>query len=151
MRDFSVVLSTEFELEGLGSKALEGLLRHVHADAGAILIAREEQLEPLASHGIRDTSTLGASDHVRRVIRLDRTEQIAIGTPDVIIDLLLVGQVAREILVAPLTFKSVPLGAVVLAYDRAASSATPWPSSSNCGRTLVWPSTMHSPTTAWSG
>lgn len=118
MRDFSVVLSTEFELEGLGSKALEGLLRHVHADAGAILIAREERLEPLASHGIRDTSTLGDSDHVRRVMRLDKSEQIAIGTPDVIIDSLLVGQIAREILVAPLTFKSVPLGAVVLASTR---------------------------------
>ncbi len=115
MRDFSVVLSTEFELEGLGSKALEGLLGHLRADAGAILIAREDQLEPLASHGLRDTSTLADNDHIRRVLRLDRTEQIAISTPDMIVDSLLVGQAAREILIAPLTFKSVPLGVVVLA------------------------------------
>jgi two-component system cell cycle response regulator len=114
-RTFSAVLSTEFELEGLGDAALEGLLRHTHADAGAILVAREDQLEPLASYGLREADKLGASDHVRRVLRLDRPEQLSIEAPELIVDSLLVGQAAREILVAPLTFKSVPLGAVVLA------------------------------------
>lgn len=114
MRDFSGVLSTEFELEGLGNAALDGLLRHTHAEAGAILIVRDEHLEPLASHGLRGPEALVDSDHVRRVIRLDRTERIGI-EPGVVIDSLLVGQAAREILVAPITFKSVPLGVIVLA------------------------------------
>ncbi len=115
MRDFSAVLSTEFELEGLGNAALEGLLRHTRADAGAILVAREDQMEPLASYGLRGTDGLAGSDHVRRVLRLDRTEQLRVDAPDLIVDSLLVGQAAREILVAPLTFKSVPLGAIILA------------------------------------
>jgi len=34
---------------------------------------------------------------------------------DLVVDSLLVGQAAREILVAPVTFKSVPLGAIILA------------------------------------
>ena len=34
MRDFSAVLSREFELEGLGAAALDGLLRHTGAEAG---------------------------------------------------------------------------------------------------------------------
>jgi two-component system cell cycle response regulator len=122
MRDFSVVLSSEFELEGLGGAALDGLLRHTGAEAGAILVVREDRMEPLASHGLRGTDGLGESDHVRRVLRLDRTEQVRVDRPDLIVDSLLVGQPAREILVAPITFKSVPLGVIVLAtpgqFDR---------------------------------
>ncbi|OGO55006.1 MAG: hypothetical protein A2V85_10095, partial [Chloroflexi bacterium RBG_16_72_14] len=114
-RDFSAVLSREFELEGLGDAALEGLLRHTGAEAGAILVARDEGMEALASHGLRGIDGLAASDHVRRVLRVDRTELLHVDAPDVIVDSLLVGQAAREILVAPVTFKSVPLGAIVLA------------------------------------
>ena len=115
MRDFSLVLSSEFELEGLGGAALDGLLRHTGAEAGAILVAREDHIEPLASHGLRGTPLLADSDHVRRVLRLGRTERLTIESPDVIVDSLLVGQAAREILLAPIVFKSVPLGAIVLA------------------------------------
>jgi diguanylate cyclase (GGDEF)-like protein len=115
MRDFSAVLSSQFELEGLGSAALDGLLRHTGAAAGAMLVVREDGLEPLASHGLRGAESLPGSDQVRRALRLDRSELLHVETPEVIIDSLLVGQAAREILVAPVTFKGVPLGAVVLA------------------------------------
>jgi diguanylate cyclase (GGDEF)-like protein len=115
MRDFSAVLSSEFELESLGNAALDGLLRHTGAEAGAILVARADRMEPLASYGLRGTDGLADSDHVRRVLRLDRTEQLHVETPDMIVDSLLVGQAAREVLVAPITFKSVPLGVIVLA------------------------------------
>jgi len=115
MRDFSAVLSSEFELEGLGNAALDGLLRHTGATAGAILVAREDKMEPLASYGLCETAGLADSDHVRRVLRLNHTEQLHVEVPDVIVDSLLVGQAAREILVAPITFKRVPLGVIVLA------------------------------------
>jgi diguanylate cyclase (GGDEF)-like protein len=115
MRDFSRVLSTEFELEGLGSSALDGLLRHSGADAGAILVARDDRMELLASHGLRASDALPENDHVRRVLRLDRTERLTVDGSDLVIDSLLVGRTAREILVAPITFKRVPLGAVILA------------------------------------
>jgi two-component system, cell cycle response regulator len=115
LRDFSAVLSSEFELEGLGSAALDGLLRHTSAAAGAILVARADTMEPLASHGLRAADDLARNDHVRRVLRLGRTEQLRVDAPDLIIDSLLVGQAAREILVAPVTFQSVPLGVIVLA------------------------------------
>ena len=58
MRDFSGVLSSEFELEGLGDAALDGLLVHTGADAGAILVVREDAVEPLATHGLRTTGGL---------------------------------------------------------------------------------------------
>lgn len=115
MRDFGAVLSREFDLDSLGGAALEGLLRHTGSAAGAILVAREDRLEPLATHGLRGTDGLAANDHVRRVLRLERTERLQVDAPDMIVDSLLVGQAAREILVAPITFKSVPLGVIVLA------------------------------------
>jgi two-component system cell cycle response regulator len=115
MREFSVVLSSEFDLESLGRASLEGLLRHTSAEAGAILVVRDDRLEPLASHGLRRTDELASSDHVRRVLRLGATETIRVEDPESVIDSLLVGQAVREMLVAPVTFKSVPLGVVILA------------------------------------
>ncbi len=118
-RDFSGVLSREFELEGLGSTALEGLLRHVGAEAGAILVVREDDLVPLASHGVRASGDLAANDHVRRAVRRGETEHLLLGTQELVVDSVLVGVAAREILVAPVSFKSVPLGVIVLATTRA--------------------------------
>ena len=115
MRDFSGVLSSRFELEPLGDAALDGLLRHTGADAGALLVVRDEDLEPLATYGLRDAASLATSDHVRRALRTGAIERISVAAPETIIDSLLAGQPAREILVAPVSFKSVALGAIVLA------------------------------------
>jgi diguanylate cyclase (GGDEF)-like protein len=115
MRDFSSLLSTTFELDALGHAALDGLLRHTSAEAGAILVIREDRVEPLASHGLRGADGLATSDHVRRVLREERTEQLAVADGELIVDSLLVGQAARRILVAPIVFKRVTLGAVILA------------------------------------
>jgi diguanylate cyclase (GGDEF)-like protein len=115
MRTFSAVLSSEFELEGLGEAALDELLRQSGADAGAILLVREDDVEPLAGHGLRGTADLAASDHVRRALRHGRVELLAVPAPEVVIDSVLLGQPAREIVVAPIAFKSVPLGVAVLA------------------------------------
>jgi two-component system, cell cycle response regulator len=119
MRDFSGVLSSEFELEGLGDAALDGLLRHTGADAGAILIVHEGGVEPLAVHGLRATGDLGANDHVRRARRTGRPERLEVEAPETVIDSLLVGQPAHEIIVAPVAFKSVALGAIILATSSA--------------------------------
>jgi two-component system cell cycle response regulator len=115
MRDFSSVLSSEFELEGLAEAALDGLLRHTGAAAGAILVVREDHMEAVAAHGLRTIDGLAASDHVRRVLRTDRSEHLKVEGTHTVIDSLLVGQAAGEILVAPITFKKVPLGVVILA------------------------------------
>jgi two-component system cell cycle response regulator len=115
MRDFSGVLSSEFELERLGDAALDGLLRHTNAQAGAILVVREDSVEPLATHGLRTTDEIGINDHVRRALRTGRVERLTVEAPETVIDSLLVGQPAREVVVAPIMYKSVALGAIVLA------------------------------------
>lgn len=115
MRDFSAVLSSQFELETLGAAALEGLLRHTGAQAGAVLVVRDDELAPIASHGLRGIDELSNNDHFRRAIRLGRTERLTVAMPELVVDSLLLGQAARDIVVAPVTFKSVPLGVIILA------------------------------------
>jgi two-component system cell cycle response regulator len=119
MRAFSGVLSSQFELERLGHAALDALLAHTESEAGALLIVRDGSLEPLAVHGLRDPEGIATSDHIARAVRTGTTERIAIPAAGVVIDSLLVGHVAQEVLVAPVTFKSVPLGVVVLASSKA--------------------------------
>ena len=116
MRSFSEVLSSRFELEGLGEAALQALLVHTGAEAGALLVVHEDTVETLASHGLRAMDGLTDNDHVRRVLRTGQVERVRVAAPStLVIDSLLVGQAARDILVAPVTFKSVPLGVIVLA------------------------------------
>lgn len=116
MRSFSEVLSSRFELDGLGDAALDALLVHTGAEAGALFVVREASIEPLSSHGLKAAASLGENDHVRRVLRTGRIERVRVSASDgLLIDSLLVGQAARDILVAPVTFKSVPLGVIVLA------------------------------------
>ena len=116
MRSFSEVLSSRFELDGLGNAALDALLVHTKADAGALLVVREDTIATLASHGLRATDGLAANDHVRRILRTGQVERVRVAaTAEFVIDSLLVGQTAHEILVAPVTFKSIPLGVIVLA------------------------------------
>jgi len=115
MHDFSGVLSREFELEGLGAAALDGLLRHTASEAGAMLVVREDELVPLASLGVRAPESLAANDHVRRAVRLGQIEQLRVGSQELVVDSVLVGVAANEILVVPVAFKSVPLGVIVLA------------------------------------
>jgi diguanylate cyclase (GGDEF)-like protein len=79
------------------------------------MVIREDALEPLASHGLRTTNGLSESDHVRRVLRTGEVARLTVADAEVVIDSLLVGQPARAILVAPVTFKRVPLGVIVLA------------------------------------
>ncbi len=119
MRAFSGLLSSQYELDRLGNAALDALLVHTASEAGALLLVRDGSLEPLAVHGLRDPAGLATSDHITRAVRTGQSERISIPTAGVIIDSLIVGHVAQEVLVAPVTFKSVPLGVVILASSSA--------------------------------
>jgi diguanylate cyclase (GGDEF)-like protein len=124
-RSFGAVLSTRFELDDLGGAALDELLRHTGARAGAILVVRDDGLEPLASHGLRDTEALPENDHVRRAVRTGLTESIVLEPSALVVDSLLLGQPAREMLVTSIAFKGVPLGAIVLATPSALDADAP--------------------------
>lgn len=114
-RDFTEVVASHLELDPLAAASLEALLRHTGAAAGAILVVREEALVPLASYGLRDVGRMTDTDRLWRLLRVGRAERIAVPEGGGVIDSLLVDQVPGEILAAPVAFKGIPLGVIVLA------------------------------------
>lgn len=117
MREFSTVLSSKFDLTDLGEAAIQALMQHTRAHAGALLVVRETELEVVASHGLRSTGSLAGNERVVRALRSGMVERISIASPELVIDSLLVGQPAREMLIAPVSFKAIPQGAIILAVS----------------------------------
>ena len=58
VRSFSAMLASQLDLDVLVNKALQELLQHTDANAGAILIATEGQMNVAASQGIRTPDSL---------------------------------------------------------------------------------------------
>ena len=115
VRSFSRVIQSRYDLEDLGEAALDELLSATGTEAGVLFVVREAALEPLATHGLRESEALSDNDHVRRALKTDTTVRLSVADPSFVVDSLLVGQPAREVLVGPISFKGVPLGVVVLA------------------------------------
>ena len=114
VRGFNDVLASQLDLELLTNQALELLIQHSGASAGAILVETDGDLSVSASYGIGSPEQLAATDHVRRALRVE-SRQIVSVPEDVVVQGVLVEFGPREVLVDPLFFKHVPLGAIVLA------------------------------------
>ncbi|MFH1115792.1 MAG: GGDEF domain-containing protein [Pseudomonadota bacterium] len=114
VKGFNDVLASQLELEVLTNQALEQLIQHTGASAGAILVETEGDLHVSASYGIDSPKQLTANDHVRRALRVE-TRQVVSIPEDVVVEGVLAGFRPREVLVDPLCYKHVPLGVLVLA------------------------------------
>ncbi|MBE3073286.1 MAG: GGDEF domain-containing protein [Acidobacteria bacterium] len=114
VRSFNEMLASQLELDTLTHEALRQLLRHTGASAGAILVEAEGEMKVSAAHGIRSPATLVASDHVRRAFRTKSRQDVVIPA-DVAVEGVLVDFRPREVLVDPISYKQIPLGAIVLA------------------------------------
>ena len=118
-RRFSQVVSSHLDLEVLGREALAAVLTDTKSMAGALLLERGDGLEPLTSMGIRDAGRLAQSGQVSESLRTKEIRSLSVEPGSVVIDSVLLEQTAREVVIVPLSFKDVPVGALVLA------SATP--------------------------
>ncbi len=114
-RRFSQVVSSHLDLEVLGQEALATILDDTDAMAGVLLIEREDGLQALSSTGIRDTQAVAANGQVAESLRSNSIRSLDVDAESVVIDSVLLEQAAREVVVVPLTFKNVPIGALVLA------------------------------------
>lgn len=114
VRAFTELLASQLELDVLTSEALQQLMRHTGANAGAILVEADGEMKVAAAHGIRAPETLLASDHLRRGLRT-KTRQCVTIPGDVAIEGVLADFRPREVLIDPVFYKQVPLGAIVLA------------------------------------
>ncbi len=113
-RSFAEMLASDLTIEGLAGSALEQLLEHTGASAGAIAYERDGELLLAAAQGIHDPSVVLSSDHVRKAL-LEGTAFRTQVPQDVRVDAVLVAFRPREMAVLPVRHKGVPLGAVVLA------------------------------------
>ncbi|MFH2128335.1 MAG: diguanylate cyclase, partial [Pseudomonadota bacterium] len=118
LREFSHLLASRLELEALTSEALQQLITHTKASAGALLVGNEGQLGIAASHGLATTEGLDTSDHVRAALRGGKRQRVAL-PPDVTVNGVLAEFQPREVLVEPVLYKSVPIGVIVLAAAEA--------------------------------
>lgn len=114
VRSFSAMLASQLDLDVLTNQALQQLLQHTDSNAGAILIAAEGEMKIAASYGIRTPNSLSSSAHVRGAIRSG--DRVLVSLPeDVAVEGVLTDFRPREVLVYPVLYKQVPLGAIILA------------------------------------
>lgn len=111
---FSDMLASQLELDVLVSQALQQLVQHTNASAGAILIENDGEMRLSSAYGIRNPVTLVSSDHVRHALRSEERLRVIL-PPDVAVEGVLTDFRPREVLVEPVFHKHVPLGAIVLA------------------------------------
>lgn len=115
---FTKALATHLEVPPLAEQALALLQKYTGATAGAVLVEQEGKLVNVAQHGLTEAAQLANSDHVR--VALKTLECQRIGFPeDIAIDGLLANLQPRELIVLPVNYKELVLGAIVVANTRA--------------------------------
>lgn len=114
VRSFSAMLASQLDLDILVNKSLQELMLHTGSDAGALLIATEGQMKLASSQGIRTPDLLKSSDHVRLALQSQKRLSVALPN-DVAVEGVLTDFRPREVIVDPVLYKGVPLGAIILA------------------------------------
>jgi two-component system, cell cycle response regulator len=114
---YARTLATHLELDTLADAALHGALEHAGAEAGALLVVVDGDLRVQASHRM-DGSGLPASTLVSTVLRSPDVEVTELAH-DLVIDAAAVSFRPAAVAVAPVRFKDVPVGALVLAFAHA--------------------------------
>lgn len=114
-RRFSQTVASHLELESLGRASLDAIVTDTDATAGLLLVVRDEGLEPLSSIGISRPEEVAANPQVAEALRLGQIRDLSVDQDHVVIDSVLVEQTASEVKIVPLSFKDVPMGALVLA------------------------------------
>jgi diguanylate cyclase (GGDEF)-like protein len=114
VRSFTEMLSSQLELDVLTTQALQQLMQHTGASAGAILVEADGEMKVAAAYGIRSPESLLTGDHLRRALRAEARQSVSIPS-DVSIEGVLADFRPREVLIEPVFYKQVPLGAIILA------------------------------------
>lgn len=114
VRSFSEMLTSQLEIESLSENALHQFFEHTGAAGGLIIYESDGELKLAASQGIRNPESVLASDHVKVVVRTGERQILTIPR-GVLIEGVLTEFRPGEILVSPITYKSIPLGILVLA------------------------------------
>lgn len=114
IRSFTEMLSSNLELDFLAGQALQQLIQHTQAGAGALLVAQEGEVKIASSQGLHSAENIAKSDYVRRALQ-SLNRQIVTVPENVYLEGVLTNFRPGEIIVDPIIYKGVPLGVVILA------------------------------------
>lgn len=114
VKKFNEMLSSKLELDKLAAGALQSLLENMNAQAGAIIIEKDGELQLIFSSGISEAASLADNKTVWQVFKSKK--RLCLELPDDIkLNGILLDFRPRHILAEPIMYKGVVLGVVVLA------------------------------------
>jgi two-component system, cell cycle response regulator len=114
VRTFTEVLASHLELSKLSDEALSSLMHSMHAAAGAILLEKDGDVEVISSLGILEPNVLLKSNHVWNVLKDQKRMHIEF-PEDLVIENTLLTFKPKALLIEPIKYKDVTLGAIILA------------------------------------
>jgi diguanylate cyclase (GGDEF)-like protein len=113
MQEYTKMLTSQLELSALAKSALSSILNITGFDAGAILIEREGELEPIESSGIKKTERLSNHPLIMEVLKTKKIKITEV-PDDIKIDGLLLEFRPKVIIIEPLIYNDIPIGVIVL-------------------------------------
>ena len=118
LSQFNQAISTKLELSDLAPKALEAIMHHAHADAGALLVEQHGELVVLTHQNLHNVSSLTKHDRILEVFESTQSQRIKL-PKDIDMDGLIATFKPRCVLIIPIVYKQVSMGVLVLAsvYD----------------------------------
>lgn len=114
VNEFAHHLTGKLELEPMSEEALDRLIEHTQADAGAVIVEQAGTLSITAQRGLHGLADPSASEPICHCLAAN--ERITITLPaDIAIDAVLTRFRPQQLVLIPLAFKGVPLGLFLLA------------------------------------
>jgi len=114
IRTYTQMLTSHLEIDGLCHDALVYLLEMVKAQAGAILVEEEGELNIHCAIGLTNANSLSSNPLVLDTLQILKRSIIDI-PKDIMLDGVLTSFPPRQIIVEPILYKQVGLGIIVLA------------------------------------
>ncbi len=114
IKTFTAAFSSQLDLHTLSEYAMDRVMKGTAADAGAILLEQDGEIEVLHSFGIREAKTLASDPRV--LSAFSKNESVSITLPSaVIVESTLTQFHPQEVIIEPVKFKSVPIALILLA------------------------------------
>ena len=120
---FTEMLTSHLELDILAKETLSHLIKNTNSDGGAILIEKGGELNVEASDSIKDYHTLGKNKRILQSVKTPERRIIEF-PEEILMDGIIVDFRPKELLIEPIVYKNVFLGAVILVKESRFSLST---------------------------
>ncbi|EGV51519.1 sensor domain-containing diguanylate cyclase [endosymbiont of Riftia pachyptila] len=116
--EFSHALSSKLDLDELNQHALDLLIEHTEAAAGAVFVEMQGELQVAANRGLERVESIAQSNHLLNALNSGEIRQLDL-PKEVMVEGVLTSFRPSQILLIPVSFKQQSQGVVVLATGTA--------------------------------